>query len=156
MGSSQPSIPLIDLGRKWTLSWWWWWWLGHHHHHHHLFLKCPFVPRPALVGLDVCLMNEIPPHIPEHHPFKATTQTTSCQLSDTLPKSSCPSGTRLNHNHLEINPSQLNETAKLFQSSQLLPSCKMDDSRDSLSSWHDLHLVAPHASYILYWLLMIS
>ena len=21
----QPSIPLIDLGRKWTLSWWWWW-----------------------------------------------------------------------------------------------------------------------------------
>ena len=22
----QPSIPLIDLGRKWTLSWWWWWW----------------------------------------------------------------------------------------------------------------------------------
>ena len=22
----QPSMPLIDLGRKWTLSWWWWWW----------------------------------------------------------------------------------------------------------------------------------
>ena len=22
----QPSIPLINLGRKWTLSWWWWWW----------------------------------------------------------------------------------------------------------------------------------
>ena len=23
----QPSIPLIYLGRKWTLNWWWWWWL---------------------------------------------------------------------------------------------------------------------------------
>ena len=23
----QPSIPLIYLGRKWTLKWWWWWWL---------------------------------------------------------------------------------------------------------------------------------
>ena len=23
----QPSIPLIDLGRIWTLSWWWWWWI---------------------------------------------------------------------------------------------------------------------------------
>ena len=22
----QPSIPLIYLGRKWTLNWWWWWW----------------------------------------------------------------------------------------------------------------------------------
>ena len=22
----QPSIPLIDLERKWTLTWWWWWW----------------------------------------------------------------------------------------------------------------------------------
>ena len=22
----QPSIPLIHLGRKWTLNWWWWWW----------------------------------------------------------------------------------------------------------------------------------
>ena len=22
----QPSIPLIDLGRKWSLRWWWWWW----------------------------------------------------------------------------------------------------------------------------------
>ena len=22
----QPSIPLIYLGRKWTLKWWWWWW----------------------------------------------------------------------------------------------------------------------------------
>ena len=21
----QPSIPLIYLGRKWTLNWWWWW-----------------------------------------------------------------------------------------------------------------------------------
>ena len=21
----QPSISLINLGRKWTLSWWWWW-----------------------------------------------------------------------------------------------------------------------------------
>ena len=21
----QPSIPLINLGKKWTLSWWWWW-----------------------------------------------------------------------------------------------------------------------------------
>ena len=21
----QPSIPLIDLGRTWTLNWWWWW-----------------------------------------------------------------------------------------------------------------------------------
>ena len=24
----QPSIPLIYLGRKWTLNWWWWWWFG--------------------------------------------------------------------------------------------------------------------------------
>ena len=23
----QPSIPLIDLWRKWMLNWWWWWWL---------------------------------------------------------------------------------------------------------------------------------
>ena len=23
----QPSKPLIDLGRKWTLKWWWWWWV---------------------------------------------------------------------------------------------------------------------------------
>ena len=22
----QPSIPLIYLGKKWTLNWWWWWW----------------------------------------------------------------------------------------------------------------------------------
>ena len=22
----QPSIPLINLGRTWTLNWWWWWW----------------------------------------------------------------------------------------------------------------------------------
>ena len=22
----QPSIMLIDLGRKWPLNWWWWWW----------------------------------------------------------------------------------------------------------------------------------
>ena len=22
----QPSMPLIYLGRKWTLNWWWWWW----------------------------------------------------------------------------------------------------------------------------------
>ena len=22
----QSSIPLNNLGRKWTLSWWWWWW----------------------------------------------------------------------------------------------------------------------------------
>ena len=22
----QPSIPLIDLRRTWTLNWWWWWW----------------------------------------------------------------------------------------------------------------------------------
>ena len=21
----QPSIPLINLGREWTLNWWWWW-----------------------------------------------------------------------------------------------------------------------------------
>ena len=26
----QPSIPLIYLGRKWTLNWWWWWWWWHH------------------------------------------------------------------------------------------------------------------------------
>ena len=25
----QPSIPLIYLGRKWTLNWWWWWWWDH-------------------------------------------------------------------------------------------------------------------------------
>ena len=25
----QPSIPLIYLGRKWTLNWWWWWWWWH-------------------------------------------------------------------------------------------------------------------------------
>ena len=24
----QPSIPLIYLGRKWTLNWWWWWWMA--------------------------------------------------------------------------------------------------------------------------------
>ena len=25
----QQSIPLIYLGRKWTLNWWWWWLLAH-------------------------------------------------------------------------------------------------------------------------------
>ena len=24
------SMPLINLGRKWTLNWWWWWWTIHY------------------------------------------------------------------------------------------------------------------------------
>ena len=29
----QPSIPLINLGRKWTLNWWW---LPYYHYHYHI------------------------------------------------------------------------------------------------------------------------
>ena len=31
----QPSISLINLGRKWTLNWWWWWCCEYSNFSHH-------------------------------------------------------------------------------------------------------------------------
>ena len=31
----QPTIPLINLERKWTLNWWWWWWCEYSNFSHH-------------------------------------------------------------------------------------------------------------------------
>ena len=31
----QPSIPSINLERKWTLNWWWWWWCEYSNFSHH-------------------------------------------------------------------------------------------------------------------------